>query len=135
MDYKKTKADKTTETRNINEFNDLTDNVYETISLISKRSNQIAQDLKQELYHKIEEFASQTDNLEEIFENREQIEITRFYEQLPKPTLIAIHEYLTGQLVYRNDENGKGVINVMILDVKAAQENKEAKEKGRKAKK
>lgn len=135
MDYKKTKADKTTETRNINEFNDLTDNVYETISLISKRSNQIAQDLKQELYHKIEEFASQTDNLEEIFENREQIEITRFYEQLPKPTLIAIHEYLTGQLVYRNDENGKGVINDMILDVKAAQENKEAKEKGRKAKK
>ena len=135
MDYKRTKADKTTETRNISDFNDLTDNVYETISLISKRSNQIAQDLKQELYHKIEEFASQTDNLEEIFENREQIEITRFYEQLPKPTLIAIHEYLTGQLVYRNDENGKGVINDMILDVKAAQENKEAKEKGRKAKK
>lgn len=135
MDYKRTKADKTTETRNISDFNDLTDNVYETISLISKRSNQIAQDLKQELYHKIEEFASQTDNLEEIFENREQIEITRFYEQLPKPTLIAIHEYLTGQLVYRNDENGKGVINDMILEVKAAQENKEAKEKGRKAKK
>ena len=135
MDYKRTNADKTTETRNISDFNDLTDNVYETISLISKRSNQIAQDLKQELYHKIEEFASQTDNLEEIFENREQIEITRFYEQLPKPTLIAIHEYLTGQLVYRNDENGKGVINDMILEVKAAQENKEAKEKGRKAKK
>jgi len=135
MDYKRTKADKTTETRNISDFNDLTDNVYETISLISKRSNQIAQDLKQELYHKIEEFASQTDNLEEIFENREQIEITRFYEQLPKPTLIAIHEYLTGQLVYRNDENGKGVINDMILEVKTAQENKEAKEKGRKAKK
>jgi DNA-directed RNA polymerase subunit K/omega len=135
MDYKRTKADKTTETRNISEFNDLTENIYETISMISKRSNQIAQDLKQELYHKIEEFASQTDNLEEIFENREQIEITRFYEQLPKPTLIAIHEYLTGQLVYRNDENGKGVINDMILEVKAAQENKEAKEKGRKAKK
>lgn len=135
MDYKRTKADKTTETRNIYEFNDLTDNIYETISMISKRSNQIAQDLKQELYHKIEEFASQTDNLEEIFENREQIEITRFYEQLPKPTLIAIHEYLTGQLAYRNDENGKGVVNDLILEVKAAQESKEAKEKGRKAKK
>jgi len=135
MDYKRTKADKTTETRNIYDFNDLTDNIYETISMISKRSNQIAQDLKQELYHKIEEFASQTDNLEEIFENREQIEITRFYEQLPKPTLIAIHEYLTGQLVYRNDDNGKGVINDLILEVKAAQESKEAKEKGRKAKK
>lgn len=135
MDYKRTKADKTTQTRNLNEFTDLTDNVYETISMLSKRSNQIAQELKQELYHKIEEFASQTDNLEEVFENREQIEITRFYEQLPKPTLIAINEYLNGQLVYRNDENGKGIINDMILEVKAAQENKEAKEKGRKAKK
>ncbi len=135
MDYKRTKADKTTQTRNLNDFTELTGNVYETISMLSKRSNQIAQELKQELYHKIEEFASQTDNLEEIFENREQIEITRFYEQLPKPTLIAINEYLNGQLVYRNDENGKGVINDMILEVKAAQENKEAKEKGRKAKK
>lgn len=135
MDYKRTKADKTTQTRNLNDFTELTGNVYETISMLSKRSNQIAQELKQELYHKIEEFASQTDNLEEIFENREQIEITRFYEQLPKPTLIAINEYLNNQLVYRNDENGKGVINDMILEVKAAQENKEAKEKGRKAKK
>jgi hypothetical protein len=135
MDYKRTKADKTTQTRNLNDFTELTGNVYETISMLSKRSNQIAQELKQELYHKIEEFASQTDNLEEIFENREQIEITRFYEQLPKPTLIAINEYLNSQLVYRNDENGKGVINDMILEVKAAQENKEAKEKGRKAKK
>jgi len=135
MDYKRTKADKTTQTRNLDDFTKLTGNVYETISMLSKRSNQIAQELKQELYHKIEEFASQTDNLEEIFENREQIEITRFYEQLPKPTLIAINEYLNDQLVYRNDENEKGVINDMILEVKAAQENKEAKEKGRKAKK
>jgi hypothetical protein len=135
MDYKRTKADKTTQTRNLDDFTKLTGNVYETISMLSKRSNQIAQELKQELYHKIEEFASQTDNLEEIFENREQIEITRFYEQLPKPTLIAINEYLNDQLVYRNDENEKGVINDMILEVKAAQENKDAKEKGRKAKK
>jgi hypothetical protein len=135
MDYKRTKADKTTETRDLNDFNALTENIYETVSMLSKRSNQIAQDLKQELYRKIEEFVSQTDNLEEVFENREQIEITRFYEQLPKPTLIAIHEYLNNELVYRNDENGKGVINDMILELKTAQANKENKEKGRKQKK
>ncbi len=134
MDYKRTTADKTTETRNLNDFNKITDNVYETVSMLSKRANQISQDLKQELYRKIEEFTSQTDNLEEIFENREQIEITRFYEQLPKPTLIAIHEYLNDQIVYRNDENGKGVVDEMILEVKQAIENKENKEKGKKTK-
>lgn len=135
MDYKRTKADKTTQTRNSGDFNKMTDNVYETISMLSKRSNQISQDLKQELYRKIEEFTSQNDNLEEVFENREQIEITRFYEQLPKPTLIAIYEYLNDQLVYRNDENCKGVINDMILEVKQAQEAKEEKTKAKKIKK
>lgn len=135
MDYKRTKADKTTQTRDLNDFNALTENIYETVSMLSKRSNQIAQDLKQELYRKIEEFVSQTDNLEEIFENREQIEITRFYEQLPKPTLIAIHEYLNNELVYRNDENGKGVVNEMLLELKTAQANKENKEKEKKQKK
>lgn len=117
MDYKKVKADTTTQTRNVNEFIGLTDNVYETISMLSKRSDQIAQDLKHELYRKIEEFSTSTDNLEEIFENREQIEITRFYEQLPKPTLLAIHEYLNDQLVYRNEANGKGIVEDMVADV------------------
>ena len=127
MDYKRTTADKTTKTRNLNDFNKVTENVYETVSMISKRANQISQDLKQELYRKIEEFSSQSDNLEEVFENREQIEITRFYEQLPKPTLIAINEYLNDQIVYRNDENGKGVVSEMVLEVQQAIENKENK--------
>jgi len=129
MDYKRTKADKTTETRDSDAFNKVTENMYETISMLSKRSNQISQDIKQELYRKIEEFASQNDNLEEIFENREQIEIARFYEQLPKSTLIAINEYFNDQLVYRNDENGKGAVNDLILEVKQAQELKEEKAK------
>ena len=132
MDYKRTTADKTTETRDSGAFNKVTDNMYETISMLSKRSNQIAQEIKQELYRKIEEFASQNDNLEELFENREQIEIARFYEQLPKATLIAINEYLNDQLVYRNDENGKGAINEMLLDVKQAQDSKEEKAKVKK---
>jgi len=135
MDYKRTKADKTTETRDSGAFNKMTENMYESINMISKRSNQIAQDIKQELYRKIEEFASQNDNLEEVFENREQIEIARFYEQLPKSTLIAIHEYLNDQLVYRNDENGKGAVNDLILEVKQAQESKEEKAKAKRTKK
>ncbi|MBP1645652.1 MAG: polymerase Rpb6 [Bacteroidetes bacterium] len=134
MDYKRTTADKTTKTRNLNDFNNTTENVYETVSMISKRANQISQDLKQELYRKIEEFTSQSDNLEEVFENREQIEITRFYEQLPKPTLIAINEYLNDQIVYRNDENGKGVVSEMVLEVQQAIENKENKERAKRAK-
>lgn len=135
MDYKRTKADKTTETRDSGAFNKVTENMYETINMLSKRSNQIAQEIKQELYRKIEEFASQNDNLEEVFENREQIEIARFYEQLPKSTLIAIHEYLNDQLVYRNDDNGKGAINDMLLEVKQAQESKEEKAKAKRTKK
>ncbi len=135
MDYKRTTADKTTETRDSGAFNKVTDNMYESISMLSKRSNQIAQEIKQELYRKIEEFASQNDNLEELFENREQIEIARFYEQLPKATLIAINEYLNDQLVYRNDENGKGAINEMLLDVKQAQDSKEEKAKVKRTKK
>ena len=134
MDYKRTTADKTTKTRNLNDFNKVTENVYETVSMISKRANQISQDLKQELYRKIEEFSSQSDNLEEVFENREQIEITRFYEQLPKPTLIAINEYLNDQIVYRNDENGKGVVSEMVLEVQQAIVNKENKERAKRAK-
>ena len=83
-------------------FNELTDNVYETVVLLSKRANQISLELKDELNHKIEEFATTNDNLEEIFENKEQIEIAKFYERLPKPTLIAVHEYLNDQIYFRN---------------------------------
>ncbi|MFV0501140.1 MAG: DNA-directed RNA polymerase subunit omega [Bacteroidales bacterium] len=125
MDYKKVKADTTTQTRNLNDFVKLTDNVYETVVVLSKRADQISLDLKHELYRKIEEFSGSNDNLEEVFENREQIEIARFYEQLPKPTLIAIHEYLNDQLVYRNEANGKGIVQEMITDVNQVIEKKD----------
>lgn len=131
MDYKRTKADKTIQPRNLVDFTKMTGNVYETVCMISKRSNQISTDLKQELLKKIEEFTSQNDNLEEVFENKEQIEITRYYEQLPKPTLIAINEYLTDQLVYRNDATGKGTDNkaILALNSNADKSNKDRKDR------
>lgn len=102
MDYKKVKTDPEAVTRTAHNFNNLTGNIYETVVLLSKRANQISLELKDELSHKIEEFATTNDNLEEIFENKEQIEIAKFYERLPKPTLIAVHEYLHDQIYYRN---------------------------------
>jgi len=104
MDYKKTKAPVTTITRNLNHVDKTTDNIYEAVAIVSKRSNQIGGELKEELNRKLEEFASYTDNLEEVFENREQIEISRFYERLPKPTLIAMQEFLDDQVYYRKPE-------------------------------
>ena len=92
----------TTITRNIPEFDRKTGNIYETLVVISKRANQIASEMKEELNIKLSEFNSSTDNLEEVFENREQIEISKFYERLPKPTLIAIQEYLDGRIYFRN---------------------------------
>ncbi len=111
MDVKRLKTDMVAVTRNIHEFDKLTGNVYETISMLSKRANQISKELKEELNHKIEEFSSNNDNLEEVFENREQIEVAKFYENLPKPTLIAIHEYLNEKLYYRNPDKEQQQIN------------------------
>ncbi|MFH2141998.1 MAG: DNA-directed RNA polymerase subunit omega [Bacteroidota bacterium] len=105
VDYKKTNAPQTTITRDLEQLEKKTGNVYETVSIIAKRSNQISQEIKEELSRKLEEFASYTDNLEEIFENREQIEISKYYERLPKPTLIAFQEYLEGKIYFRNPEN------------------------------
>lgn len=102
MDYKKTTAAPSTITRNIAELEAKTGNIYESVSILSKRSNQISAELKEELNKKLEEFASFTDNLEEVFENREQIEISKFYERLPKPTLIAIEEFLNNEIYFRN---------------------------------
>jgi DNA-directed RNA polymerase subunit K/omega len=79
-----------------------TDNIYESVSIISKRADQISSQMKEELNAKLEEFASDTDNLEEIFENREQIEISKYYESLPKPTLLATEEYLQDKIYFRN---------------------------------
>ena len=102
MDYKKTTADLTTTTRDLRDFDGKTGNIYESIAIISKRANQIGSEIKEELTNKLAEFASTTDNLEEIFENREQIEISRFYERLPKPSLIAIQEFFDDKIYHRN---------------------------------
>ncbi len=102
MDYKKIKIETSTITREITEFVEPTGNIYESVVVISKRANQIGIEIKEELNNKLSEFASSTDNLEEIFENKEQIEIAKYYEHIPKPTLIAIHEFLNGQIYFRN---------------------------------
>lgn len=109
MDYKKTKAAASTITRNTSDMCENTGNIYETLNIISKRSNQISGELKEELSRKLQEFASYTDNLEEVFENREQIEISKFFERLPKPVLIAIEEYETDMIYYRNPEKEANV--------------------------
>jgi len=105
MDYKKTNAARTTITRNTAEMIKTSNtNIYEMIIMISKRSNQISKEIKEELHAKLEEFATHQDNLEEIFENREQIEISKFYERLPKPQSIAIQELLENKIYHRNPD-------------------------------
>ncbi len=108
MDYKKIKTDTTAVTRDKQRFYEQTNNIYETVSILAKRANQIGSEMKAELNRKIEEFATTNDNLEEIFENREQIEIARFYERLPKPTLIAIHEFMNGKIYFRDPHKVDG---------------------------
>ena len=102
MDYRKSKAPVNTVTRNIMELCKDTGNIYESVVIIGKRANQIAVEIKADLSKKLQEFASSTDNLDEIFENREQIEISRFYERLPKATLMATEEFVEGKIYYRN---------------------------------
>ena len=102
MEVKKNRAANTTITRDTAQFSKGTDNIYETVALLSKRANQIASDMKRELHKKIEEFSSNIDTMDEIYENREQIEVVRHYEQMPKPALVAIEEYLNHELYYRN---------------------------------
>ena len=93
-----------TVTRHLADFAAPTGNVYESVMIIAKRSNQIAADIKQELNHKLEEFSNYADTLEETFENREQIEISKYYERLPKPVLIATKEFQDGKIYYRKAE-------------------------------
>jgi len=101
MDFKKTKAPKNTVTRDINRLVEPVGNVYETVAILSKRANQISNSLKKELDAKLQDFSIPQDALDETFENKEQIEISRTYERLPKPTLIATKEFEDGELVYR----------------------------------
>lgn len=107
MDYKKTNAPLNTVTRDMIELSKDTGNVYETVCIIAKRANQISSEMKNDLQKKLQEFVSLSDNLEEVSENREQIEISRYYEKLPKPTLIATQEFVDHKLYFRNPETDK----------------------------
>ena len=104
MSFKNSTAEKTTITRDLFDLEEKTGNIYESIAILAKRSNQINVDLKEELTQKLQEFASSTDNLEEIFENREQIEISKFYERLPKPVAMSIEELMEEKVYWRDPE-------------------------------
>lgn len=105
MDLKKTNAPVSTLTYNRNEIDAPTNNIYEAISVISRRAEQINTDIRRELVDKLEEFATYNDSLEEIFENKEQIEVSKFYEKLPKPHALAVQEWLDGKIYFRNTED------------------------------
>lgn len=107
MDYKKTNAPLNTVTRDMIELSEDTGNVYETVCIIAKRANQISMEMKHDLEKKLQEFATLNDTLEEVSENREQIEISKYYEKLPKPTLIAAEEYVEHKIHYRNPAKEK----------------------------
>jgi DNA-directed RNA polymerase subunit K/omega len=109
MDFRKTKAPLTTITRDMNSMCEQTGNIYETVNIVGKRANQISVLVRDELDQKLKEFTSVADSLEEVFENREQIELSRFYERLPKPTLIAAQEYLDNKLFYRLPAKDKAI--------------------------
>ena len=107
MDYRKSNASTNTVTRDMIALSEDTGNVYETVKIIAKRANQISVEMKHDLEKKLNEFASSNDNLEEVFENREQIEISLYYERLPKPTLIATQEYIEDEVYHKNREKEK----------------------------
>lgn len=102
MDYKNTNAPKSTITRDMNQLVEPVGNVYEAIAIIAKRANQISNGIKKELDAKLQDFSVPQDSTDETFENKEQIEISRTYERLPKPTLMATQEFLEGKVVYKS---------------------------------
>ncbi|MDG1729082.1 MAG: DNA-directed RNA polymerase subunit omega [Algibacter sp.] len=104
MDLKKTNAPVNTVTYDRNQIDEPTENIYESISIISRRADQINTEIKKELIDKLEEFATYNDSLEEIFENKEQIEVSKFYEKLPKPHALAVQEWLTDKIYFRNTD-------------------------------
>jgi len=103
LDYKKLKINDSAITRNVNTFDAETGNIYKSVSILSKRANQISVELKEEFIEKSHEFNSISDSLEEFSENREQIEIAKYFEQLPKPSILSIHEFENGQLYYKDN--------------------------------
>jgi DNA-directed RNA polymerase subunit K/omega len=102
MDFKKINASKTTVTQNLAELDKPTENIYEALVIISKRAEQINDVMREELHDKLEEFATSTETLEEIFDNKEQIEVSKFYENLPKPTAVATEEWINHKIYHRN---------------------------------
>ncbi len=106
MEHKKSQAETNTVTRDLRTYEARTGNIYESTVVVAKRSNQINQEVKEELTNKLAEFASHTDNLEEIFENREQIEVSKYFERQPKPHAIAIQEFMEDKIYYRNPNKG-----------------------------
>jgi DNA-directed RNA polymerase subunit K/omega len=107
MAYKKNITDSTTVTRDLKDVEMETGNIYKSLAIISKRANQISLEIKEELTSKLSEFSSNSDNLEEVFENREQIEVSKHYEKMPKPVLIAIQEYMDGEIQYKSPVEDK----------------------------
>ena len=105
MDLKLTNIPNNTKTRKLVDLDQPTGNIYKSLNVISRRANQIATEMKQELNRKLAGFSTSTDSLEETFENREQIEISRYYERLPKPAIIATEEFLAGKLYFRDNKN------------------------------
>lgn len=105
-DYKKLKVNPYAITRDIVNYDDQTGNIYKTIVVMSKRANQIASDLKEEFHERSQEFVSSTDNLEEYHENLGQIELAKYFEQLPKPTLLAVNDYNTKNIYFNDADNG-----------------------------
>ncbi|MBP5205725.1 MAG: DNA-directed RNA polymerase subunit omega [Bacteroidales bacterium] len=103
-DYKKLKIDHFAKTKDIRQYDKQTGNYYKSIVIMSKRADQIANDLKQEFQEQSQQYASNADTLEEVFENREQIELSKFYEQLPKPTQLAMYEFENDQIYFKDEE-------------------------------
>ncbi len=109
MDYKKVNAPTSTISRDMNQLSENIGNVYETVKIISKRANQISVELKQEIDKKLQDFTNTSENIEEVFENREQIEISRYYEKLPKAVLMATQEFIEDKVYYRNPLKDKNI--------------------------
>jgi len=129
MNFKNVKAERTTQTRNTDVIEALgTGNLFETIVVLSKRSNQLSQDLKKELAEKMEEFVIPNDTLEEVFENREQIEISKFYERLAKPHSIAIKELEDDQIYIRREEKVEELDLDLDVKVEAKASDNKAEE-------
>ena len=117
MDYKKTNAPTNCITRDVVEMAEKTGNVYESVVICSKMADQVNSDIRKELYKKLEEFSTFNDNLEEIHENREQIEVSKYYEKLPKPTNIAVEEFMNGNVYYTSQD-----INIKKMEAEEEQE-------------